>query len=163
MIGNSASASRGGSPGTIRRLEDWLPVLLYTTLMGTLSSIPTLAPPTAGLVTDKAWHLVEYAGWGLLFRRALDQGRPRVTRRWLKMALTLATGSALAVLDENFQRMVGRQYAVEDMVADAAGLLLSLPIYELLSTRVRTARREAMRKGPDRDAVGVPGEETTNR
>ena len=137
------------APGWRRRLEDWSPLLLYTALIGTLSSIPTLAPPTAGLVTDKAWHLAEYAGWALLFRRALDRARPVTSRRWMKMALTVGCGCLLAVIDENFQRQVGRHYAVADMAADLAGVIVAQPVYEVLSARVRTARREAMQRTPD--------------
>jgi len=135
--------------GWRRGLEDWTPLVLYTALIVTLSSIPTLAPPGAGLVSDKACHLVEYAGWALLFRRALDRGRPVTSWRWLKIAITVILGACLAVADENFQRTVGRQYAVADMAADVLGVVLAQPVYEILSARVRTARRQAMQRTPD--------------
>jgi VanZ family protein len=137
------------APGWRRRLEDWSPLFLYTALIVTLSSIPTLAPPTGGLVSDKAYHLVEYAGWAMLFRRALDRGRPVMSRRPLKIAVTVILGTLLAVADENFQRTVGRQYAVADMAADILGVVLAQPVYEILSARVRTARRQAMQRTPD--------------
>jgi VanZ family protein len=151
-IPRSRSDAATTGPPWRRRLEDWSPVFLYTTLIATVSSIPMLAPPTAGFVGDKAYHVAEYAGWALLFRRALDRGQPVTSHRALKMVVTIVLGGLLAVADENFQRRVGRQYAVEDMAADLLGVVVALPVYELLSARVRKVRREAIHRSP-----GDPG------
>jgi hypothetical protein len=133
--------------GAARLLEDWSPVLLYLALVFTLSSIPALAPPGGFEVEDKLWHVGEYGALGLLLRRALERGRPAPSgpgsgRGRLGRALgVILVGSLVAILDENFQRLVGRQYAISDMVADAIGVALSQPAYELLSARLRTAER----------------------
>jgi VanZ family protein len=120
-------------------LEAWSPVFLYTGLIFTLSSIPTLAPPGGVPVEDKIWHLLEYGGWALLVRRALDRPADRAGERWLKGALSVLLAAALSVADENFQRSVGRQYSTLDMAADAAGALLAQPLYELLRRPPRRA------------------------
>jgi VanZ family protein len=128
-------------PPIIRRLEEWFPVILYTGLIFTLSSIPTLAPPGGFVAEDKVCHLLEYMGWGLLVRRALDRGHVSRTGRPLKTVMTILLGGVMAVLDESFQRTVGRHYAVTDMMADWTGVFLAQPVYELLVARVRMARR----------------------
>ena len=128
-------------PPVVRRLEEWFPVILYTGLIFTLSSIPTLAPPGGFAAEDKICHLGEYLGWGLLVRRALDRGHVSRTGRNFKTLATIAAGALLAFLDESFQRTVGRHYAVTDMMADWAGVVLAQPVYELLASRVRSARR----------------------
>lgn len=129
--------------GAARLFEDWTPALLYMALVFTLSSIPVLAPP-GGLDTgDKIWHVGEYLGLGLLLRRGLERGRPApsgpgtLPGRLGRAALVIAVGVGTGVLDENFQGMVGRQYSVADMVADAVGVILSQPLYELISARLR--------------------------
>jgi len=148
---------RGGSGGTlnwIRRLEDWSPLVLYTALMAAVSTIPTLTPPGDGPFSDKVWHVGEYVVWTLLIRRAIDRSRSDTSRRPFKMAATFVLGCILAVADENIQRLAGRHYAVDDMVADGAGLALGLPIYELIAYRVRAARRETSRSPADPSREG---------
>jgi VanZ family protein len=131
--------------GAARLFEDWLPVLLYLALVFTLSSIPALAPPGGFEAPDKLWHVGEYAALGLLLRRALERGRPvaagpgTMRGRLMRALFVIVVGSLVAVLDENFQRLVGRQYSIGDMAADAIGVALSQPAYELLSARLRAA------------------------
>ena len=137
----------------IRRLEDWLPLLLFTGLMGCVSTIPDLSPPGDGAFSDKIWHVGEYAGWAILFRRGIDEGRTTAARWPLRMLLTLVVGCLLAVSDENLQRLFGRHYAVDDMVADAVGLVIGLLMYELILSRVRATRQEEIQQtpGPSRE------------
>lgn len=113
-------------------LEAWLPVMLCTGLIFTLSSIPTLAPPGGLAGEDKLWHFAEYGGWALILRRALDRPGDRLATRLSKGAATVLLAAGVAVLDENFQRTVGRQYSVFDMAADATGALLAQPVFEFL-------------------------------
>lgn len=122
-------------------LEAWSPVVLYTGLIFTLSSIPMLAPPGGVPVEDKIWHLAEYGGWGLLLRRAIDRRGDGGGARFVKALVTVLLAAGMAVADENFQRIVGRQYSLLDMAADGAGALAAQPVYELL--RRRGARRAA--------------------
>jgi len=137
----------------IRRLEDWLPLLLFTGLMVSVSTIPDLSPPGDGVFSDKIWHVGEYAGWAILFRRGIDGSRSNATMWPLRMLVTLVVGCLLAVSDENLQRLVGRHYAVDDMVADAVGLVIGLLVYELIRSRLRATRQEEIQQtpGPSRE------------
>lgn len=126
----------------VRRLEDWLPLLLYTGLMASVSSMSNLTPPGDGPFSDKIWHVGEYVGWALLFRRAIDRSRSVTTQRPFRMLATLTAGCLTAVADENVQRLSGRHYAVDDMVADAVGVILGLLIYELIVSRIRAVRQQ---------------------
>lgn len=122
-------------------LEAWIPVILCTGLIFTLSSIPTLAPPGGLPSEDKLWHFAEYGGWALLLRRALERSGDSGASRLAKGAVTVLLAAGVAVADENFQRTVGRQYAVLDMAADATGALLAQPVYEFLRRPPRAAAR----------------------
>lgn len=120
----------------MQAVEGWITVGLYTTLIFTLSSIPNLSPPAAGLGTDKLCHLVEYGGWGLLIRRALE----RVIRpapAGFNATVAVITGACLCYLDESFQRSVGRNFSYFDMLADVSGVLLAQGVYNLLARRLR--------------------------
>ena len=109
---------------------------LYTALIFTLSSIPNLAPPGAGAGTDKLCHLVEYGGWGLLIRRALERViRPAPSG--FNAVVAVVTGACLCYLDESFQRTVGRDFSLIDMLADLTGVLLAQVAYDLLARRTR--------------------------
>ena len=121
--------------------------------MGSVSTIPDLSPPGDGVLSDKIWHVGEYAGWAILFRRGLDGSRSNATMWPLRMLVTLVVGCLLAVSDENLQRLVGRHYAVDDMVADAVGLVIGLLVYELIRSRLRATRQEEIQQtpGPSRE------------
>ena len=138
----------------IRRLEDWSPLVLFTGLVVAVSTIPTLTPPGEGPFSDKLWHVGEYAVWALLFRRAIDGSRGDAGGRPLKMAVTMVLGCLMAMADENIQRLVGRHYAIDDMLADAVGLALGLSIYELIAYRVRLARGNVTRSLSDPSREG---------
>ena len=142
----------------VRRLEDWLPLLLYTGLMASVSTIQGLTPPGDGPFSDKVWHVGEYVGWALLFRRAIDGSLSKATRRPLRMlGLTLAAGCLMADADENVQRLAGRHYAIDDMVADAVGVILGLLIYELILSRIRAVRQKEIQKTPGPSREGSTG------
>ena len=89
-----------------------------------VSSDPT--PPMPPSLSDKALHLVAYAGLAVLAGRALAHGLPaRVT--WRIAIGTLAITIGYAVTDELHQRLVpGRSADVYDVIADAAGACLAL-------------------------------------
>lgn len=122
--------------------------------MGCVSTIPDLSPPGDGVFSDKFWHVGEYAGWAMLFRRGIDGSRSLTTGRPLRMLITLVVGCLLAVSDENLQRLVGRHYAVDDMVADAVGLVIGLLVYELILSRVRATRQVEIEQTPGSSREG---------
>jgi VanZ family protein len=110
-----------------------VPVVLYTALIFTLSSIPTLAPPAGVPGTDKLAHVAEYFFWGLLLRRAL--GRVIKAPQGFLSAAAILAGACLAYLDESFQRTVGRQYDLFDMAADAVGVVAAQIVIDILHRR----------------------------
>ena len=122
-----------------RVFETWVPVLLYTALIFTLSSIPDLSAPTDLKFSDKIIHVGEYFIWGLLLRRALHRVFPGSS---LANALsTIVLGAALCYTDESFQRTVGRNYSYYDMTADVIGVSLAQIAYMFIQSRVMVGRR----------------------
>ncbi len=111
-----------------------MPVILYTGLIFTLSSIPNLSVPGGFKASDKLVHVVEYFLWGVLLRRALD--RTIRAPGSLVSALAIVTGACLAFLDESFQRTVGRNYSYFDMAADVTGVVLAQIVYDIAARRV---------------------------
>jgi VanZ family protein len=124
-----------------RFMRYWLPVLIYLTVIFSLSAQPNLKPPVQFRNSDKLYHLLEYGGLGFLLTRAL--------RAELGTGPAIAVGSAVLVLgslvgaaDETFQRSVpGRQSSAYDWVADTAGVALAQGlVLWLLGTRRREDR-----------------------
>jgi VanZ family protein len=115
-----------------------VPVVLYTALIFTLSSIPNLVPPGGMADADKLIHVGEYFFWGLLLRRAL--GRVIRAPHAFVSAVAIVSGACLAYLDESFQRTVGRQYDVYDMAADVAGVVVAQIVTDILLRRVTPGR-----------------------
>jgi VanZ family protein len=103
----------------------WLPVLLYITVIITLSAQSNLQPPMRFRSADKVYHLLEYFGLGVLLARAM-----RVTLRTsqpLAVAL-LATcsGILMGTSDEYFQSFIpGRQCSALDLLVDTVGVALA--------------------------------------
>jgi VanZ family protein len=118
----------------------WLPVLVYLTVIFSLSAQPYLRPPMEFKNSDKIWHLLEYGGLGLLLGRALRAGlaaRPALAAGAGALVLTSLVGAA----DEIFQRTVpGRESSVLDWTADTAGAVLA---FALILWLARDAKREA--------------------
>jgi len=118
----------------------WLPVLVYLTVIFSLSAQPNLRPPMEFRNSDKLWHLLEYGGLGLLLGRALRAGlaaRPALAAAAGALVLTSLVGAA----DEIFQRTIpGRESSVLDWSADTVGAALAMGFILWLA---RDARREA--------------------
>jgi VanZ family protein len=105
-------------------MRRWLPVLLYLVLIFGLSSVRRPPPVAPGPQIDKVWHLLEYAGLGLLAMRAARPGWGSVGER---AALVLAFGALVGGIDELYQSTVpGRTPAVSDAVADMIGTGLGI-------------------------------------
>lgn len=101
------------------RLRLWAPVVAYMALLFALSSMAS--PPTPTQLSDKAEHLLGYAGLGALALRATAGGRLNGLSAGTAVA-AWAIAAAYGVTDEFHQRFVpGRTADVADVVADAAG------------------------------------------
>lgn len=123
-----------------RFVRYWLPVLVYLTVIFSLSAQPNLQTPMPFHNADKMWHLLEYGGFGLLLGRALRAGlRGRVALA--VVGATLAIGSLTAAADETFQRSIpGRESSALDWAADTIGVALAQGLILWLA---REPRREA--------------------
>jgi VanZ family protein len=117
----------------------WVPVLIYMALIYHFSSESEPLPAVTHLVWDKALHLTEYAGLGLLLCRALrGEGLD-----WLAAAIgALVVASAYGASDEWHRAFVPlRDSDVRDWVADTIGGTIGSALYLV----VRKARH---RPGP---------------
>jgi len=109
------------APGAVRL---WAPVLLWATLIFTLSSFSKLpeAPPR---ITDKHAHVAVYAVLGALLVRALSGAT------WAGVTTPVAVAAAaVAALyglsDELHQYFVpGREVSTADLIADGLGAVLA--------------------------------------
>jgi len=119
----------------------WFPVLLYITLIFTVSSIQNLRVPAFPGLSDKLVHACEYGILGFLVVRALRGTTVTTTVPAALVAILLGLGVALA--DELYQAYVpGRMSDPLDFAADAAGLAVSALLFLLL----RAARRKGARR-----------------
>jgi VanZ family protein len=110
----------------------WLPVLLYLTLIVTLSAQPGLKPPPQFELSDKFYHVLEYFGLGVLLARAFRAGRP-VAAPMLTVAMVLTLGVMVGAADEIFQSYVpGRMSDIFDVLADGTGVLLAQLVFLLV-------------------------------
>jgi VanZ family protein len=106
-------------------LRDWLPVMLYVTVILTLSAQPNLKPPINWQGADKFYHLAEYGGFGLLLGRAFRDTLP-ARRIVLATLIAIFAGAAFGAFDEYFQSFIpGRESSVYDFIADSAGVILA--------------------------------------
>ncbi|MBI1799086.1 MAG: VanZ family protein [Candidatus Eisenbacteria bacterium] len=128
----------------------WLPVLLYVTVILTLSAQPHLQPPLHFRNADKLCHLIEYGGLGVLLARAL-RGSMRVSVPLFAGLMAIGLGSMIGAGDEYFQSFVpGRESSVFDWMADTLGVIVAQVAYVVGTRRMtRTAR----------DTRHAPGEE----
>lgn len=108
-------------------LEAWGPAGLWAAAILVLTTIPLPAGiRTGGLPLDKVLHAAMYSGLGWTVARALLL-TGRSTAGALCLAILAAAG--FAGLDEWHQSWVGRDAALGDWAADAAGLLLGLGLF----------------------------------
>jgi VanZ family protein len=104
-----------------RFVVDWLPVLLYVTVIVTLSSQPNLQVPLHFPNADKLFHASEYFGLGVLLARALRGSLPTGRVLWAAMA-ALGLGVLIGASDEFYQSFVpGRDSSIYDLLADTVG------------------------------------------
>lgn len=107
----------------------WGPVLLYAAAIFAVSALssPPAMPQVRGF--DKLVHLVEYAGFGALFSRAIYQrGAGRSARSSFIAAWAL--GTLYGLTDELHQLFVpGRVADAWDLLADSAGSLCGAALH----------------------------------
>jgi VanZ family protein len=118
----------------------WLPVLVYLTVIFSLSAQPNLTPPVRFRNSDKFYHLLEYGGLGFLITRAL-RASVATGPAFAVAGAALALGSLVGAVDEAFQRSIpGRASSASDWAADTAGVALAQGLILWLA---RSGRREA--------------------
>ncbi|MBI4093311.1 MAG: VanZ family protein [Candidatus Kerfeldbacteria bacterium] len=113
----------------MKKLRNWIPVVLWMAVIFTLSSIPDLKSglqPLWDLILRKIAHVVEFAVLGWLTFRAFEvSGLPRT--RAVVLAAVLSAG--YAGTDEWHQTLVaGRHGAPIDAAIDLVGVLSGLAI-----------------------------------
>lgn len=117
-----ASLRRGTtlSAVTATRINPWIPVVLWASVIFAFSAVPNLGTGlgTWDLVLRKLAHTAEYAVLGALLLRA--------TRR---APVAVALGSAYAVTDELHQTFVaGRHGSPVDWLIDTVGVVIGVAL-----------------------------------
>lgn len=109
-------------------MKSWLPVIVWSGVIFTFSSIPYLSVPSMGLnFEDKIYHCAEFLIWGLLFMRACASSKISEAGSFLFLVLA---GVVFAALDECHQHWVpGREFDWKDLVSNWAGLAVSAIIW----------------------------------
>jgi VanZ family protein len=107
----------------------WLPLLVYVTLIITLSAQSNLQLPIHFENGDKLCHLAEYFGLGVLAARAI-RATMRVPLPLFASLIAMCFGILVGTGDEFFQSFVpGRSSDAFDLLADTAGLALAQLVY----------------------------------
>lgn len=110
----------------------WLPVVVYLAVVQFLGAQPNLTVPMLFPNVDKVVHVLEYLGLGVLLARAFraSLGAPPPIRTAM---LAVGAGLGMGVADEIVQSFVpGRMSSVNDLLADATGLLFAQVAYLLV-------------------------------
>lgn len=132
-IGGSGVAERAISRPPVELITRyWLPVVGYLGLVQLLGSQPDFTVPPLFPNVDKAIHVLEYLVLGVLLARAIRASlRNPVPIR--TAAIAVALGLCVGVGDEFVQSFVpGRMSSVNDLMADAAGLLIAQILFLLV-------------------------------
>ena len=126
-----ATTTLSRSPATLV-MRYWLPVFLYLGMVQLLGAQPDLQVPVLFPNVDKVVHLLEYLGLGVLLARALRASfRTPAPLRTSLMAVGI--GVAMGAADELLQAFVpGRMSSVNDLLADATGLLVAQFVFLLV-------------------------------
>ena len=108
----------------------WVPLIIWSGVIFTFSSIPYLKVPQFGLgFEDKIYHFAEFFIWGMLFSRSYKLNNAS-GKELAGFAIALIIGIIFAVVDEGHQHWIpGRQFDWKDMMADWGGLITSLLIF----------------------------------
>jgi len=107
------------------QLRAWIIATAYLALIFGVSSIPqSTLSQTVFRISDKAAHLAEYSGFGLLLTVAF-RGTLSRAPRWVLIVVVVLVGAGVGALDETYQLTVpGRSRELLDWVADVVGVLI---------------------------------------
>lgn len=106
---------------TIKFLNFWFPVILYSGIIFWISGLPSLQEPTGLAYFDKIWHVLEYVPLGFLFARAVAKGKSAGSGRQFLMWTALFV-LVYGISDEIHQLFVVGRYAdLADVLADFVG------------------------------------------
>ena len=126
-----------------RRAILWIPPGLYAGLIFHASSESDPLPALTAAVSDKALHIIEYAGLAVLLCRAL---RGEQLRWRASVVLASMMASAYAASDECHQLLVhGRDSDILDWLADTIGAAIGSAVYMSVALAV-SSRRPASRR-----------------
>lgn len=108
-----------------------LPAVIYALLIFGLSSFSSISTPELGFsFQDKLYHLVEYALFGFLIYRSLENWKRLSQHRY---SFSFLVGALWAATDELHQYFVpGRDSSPWDLLADLLGLALVIFIFRCL-------------------------------
>lgn len=110
----------------------WLPVVVYLGVVQFLGAQPDLQVPMLFPNVDKVVHVLEYLGLGVLLARAI-RASVRIPVPIGTALLAVGVGLGMGVADEFIQSfMPGRMSSMNDLLADATGLLIAQFIYLLV-------------------------------
>jgi VanZ family protein len=124
-------------------LRYWFPVLLYVTLIFTVSSIQNLKVPDVPGLTDKLVHGAEYGVLGFLLVRAL-RGTNLLATSLSAALISILIGLVVGLADELYQAYVpGRISDPGDYAVDALGLVVSAALFLVLRVAGRRRGRRA--------------------
>jgi VanZ family protein len=122
--------------------------LIYAILIFIVSGIPTLSPPSVGLVLeDKILHFIEYMIFSLLLFLAFSVSKKEFLKRNVFL-LSTVVGTVYAASDEIHQIFVpGRSCEFFDFVADCLGIIVvqvAIWLYLRRSTKKPVAQKQAL-------------------
>lgn len=114
-------------------MKSWWPLIVWSAVIFTFSSIPYLRVPKIGLgYEDKIYHFIEFFIWGIIFLWRSGKvnfiKNPSVSANPLieKIFLMLLVGIIFAFMDEFHQKWIpGRESDRYDLFADIMGLACS--------------------------------------
>jgi VanZ family protein len=108
----------------------WIPLVIWSGVIFTLSSLPHLKVPSFGLgFEDKICHFAEFFIWGMIFSKSYKLNNAS-GKELTGFAIALIIGIIFATIDEGHQHWVpGRQFDFKDLAADWGGLVASLMIF----------------------------------
>ena len=119
-------------PPAVLLMRCWLPVFAYLGAVQLLGAQPDLQVPMLFPNVDKVVHVLEYLGLGVLLARAL-RASTRHPAPIGTALLAVGVGLCLGTADELIQAFVpGRMSSVNDLLADATGLLIAQFVYLLV-------------------------------
>ncbi len=115
----------------------WFPLLGYSGIIFTVSSLPNLQAPQLGNIPlDKFCHILEYTLFGFLLARAWANTWPGSEGQLIRLVV-LAT-FVYGLSDEFHQSfVVGRSCSFGDLVADIIGGFLGSILFVVKNRRVK--------------------------